>query len=250
VPIADAAQIARLAHTHRVTTRVRGRPLELFVFDHHRTAFSLWALAAKALGGPLRLVSLDRHFDLERPQSPPPDIARPIEELDDYARLRLSPKNDDHILAAMEAGAIGDGALFARSHTPRSVPFPGGFTPYVDARGKPHHCHFARSPDEAPPALLEWLSRAGPVALDVDLDCFTTLSDGHLDEVLIWDEELIDAFLRPPGSQPFWDALLERTALVTLAREPYHCGGLERGARLWLAFSEVFFRGVLGVPPP
>ncbi|MBI5544373.1 MAG: hypothetical protein HY901_10815, partial [Deltaproteobacteria bacterium] len=65
-----------------------------------------------------------------------------------------------------------------------------------------------------------------------------------------WDAEHIDAFLRPPDSERFWGPVLERTRLVTLAREPYHCGGLERGARLWRDFSEVFFGRLLGVPAP
>ncbi len=250
MPIADAAAIARLPHVHRVTTRARGRPLEVFVFDHHRGAFSLWALAAQAQGGPLALVSFDRHFDLERPASPPPGAASPLEALEGYARLRLSAANDDHVVAAMEAGSIGDAALFARSHAPKEPPFPGRFQPYVDARGRPHFCHVAKGPDDAGPELLAWLERAGPVALDIDLDCFTTLSDGQPDEVVPWDAELIDAYLRPPGSERLWGALLERVAVITLAREPYHCGGFSRGAKLWLAFCEVFFRGVLGVPAP
>lgn len=242
--------MAGLPHVHRVTTRARGRPLEIFVFDHHRGAFALWALAAQRQGAPLSLVSFDRHFDLEQPASAPPGAESPLEALDGFARLRLSAANDDHIVAAMEAGAVGDAALFARSHAPRAPAFPGGFQPYRDASGRPHFCHFARGPDDATPELVAWLERASPIALDVDLDCFTTLSDGHPDEVVTWDAELIDGFLRPPGSERLWDALLERTAVVTLAREPYHCGGLERGARLWLTFCEVFFRGVLGVPPP
>jgi hypothetical protein len=250
MPIADAAAIARLPHVHRATTRVRGRPLEIFVFDHHRGAFALWALASQARGAPLSLLSFDRHLDLERPAEAPPGAGSPLEVLERYARLSLSPANDDHIVAAMEAGAVGDAALFARSHAPRSAPFPGSFQPYLDASGRRHHCHFAHSPDDAPADLLAWLARAGPIALDVDLDCFTTLSDGHPDEVVSWDAELIDAFLRPPDSERFWDALLERAAVLTIAREPYHCGGLERGARLWLAFCEVFFRRVLGVPAP
>jgi hypothetical protein len=44
--------------------------------------------------------------------------------------------------------------------------------------------------------------------------------------------------------------VLSRTSLVTIAREPYHCGGLDRGAQLWRDFAEVFFRRLLGVPPP
>jgi hypothetical protein len=88
------------------------------------------------------------------------------------------------------------------------------------------------------------------VVLDIDLDCFTTRSDGHPDEVLCWDAEQIESFLKPPGSERFWTSVLARTQLVTIAREPYHCGGFERAARLWLAFSEVFFRRLLGVPAP
>ena len=65
-----------------------------------------------------------------------------------------------------------------------------------------------------------------------------------------WDADHIEAFLRPPDSGPFWELLFARTRLVTIAREPYHCGGLSRGARLWLDFAEVFFRRLLGVPAP
>jgi len=76
------------------------------------------------------------------------------------------------------------------------------------------------------------------------------LSDAHPDEVVPWDAEHIDAFLRPPDWERFWAPLFQRTCLVTIAREPYHCGGLSRGARLWAEFAEVFFRRLLGVPAP
>lgn len=234
-----------LAHVHRVTTRLGARTLEVFVFDHHRGAFPLWAWAAQRWG-PLTLVTLDRHMDLEPPASAPPPLDRPLEELDRHARWSLSPRNDDHVVAALEAGALGDALVVARSHLPASLE---AFRPYRDRAGRAHEVRFARTIEEA---LGEqaFLGAAARVALDVDLDCFTTLSDADPEEVVPWDAEHIDAFLRPPDSEAFWEALLGRTQLITIAREPYHCGGLGRGARLWGAFAEVFFERLLGVPAP
>ncbi len=239
-------ELLSLAHVHRVTTRLGERPVELFVFDHHRGAFPLWARFAQE-AGPLTLVTLDRHMDLERPAHPPPALSSPLRELDEYARWRLSPRSDDHVLAAMEAGAVGDAAVFARSHAPADL---AGLHPYKDAGGRSHRVEIARTVEDASPEALGLVRSAERVALDVDLDCFTTLSDAHPDEVVPWDAEHIDAFLRPPGSEELWRLVLARVCVVTLAREPYHCGGLERGARLWGEFSRVFFGRLLGVPAP
>lgn len=235
-----------LADVHRVTTRLGGRERDVFVFDHHRSAFAIWCWASQQ-AGPLALLSLDRHMDLERPAAPPPSAVEPLEALDAYARFRLSPRNDDHVLAAVEAGALTDAAIVARSHAPADL---AALHPYKDARGGSHRFTFARTLDEAVPALLDFVNDHERIALDVDLDCLTTLSDAHPDEVVPWDVEHVDAFLRPPDSEALWSALFDRVALVTIAREPYHCGGLGRGARLWTAFAEVFFRRLLGVPEP
>lgn len=241
-----AATLA-LADVHRITTRLKGRTVEVFVFDHHRTAFTLWCDAATRLGSALTLVTLDRHMDLGIPKALAPDHRSPLEALDAFARHRLAPSNDDHIVAAMEAGAIDDALVIARSHRPPDLAI---YQPFRDRRGATHPVGFADTVDAITPEQVAALRKGGPIVLDVDLDCFTTLSDGHLDEVLTWDRERIEDFLLPPDSAPFWDAALERTRLITLAREPYHCGGFARGARLWIDFAEVFFEKVLGVPPP
>ncbi|MBI5542884.1 MAG: UPF0489 family protein, partial [Deltaproteobacteria bacterium] len=173
--------LAGLAHVHRVTTRVAGRSCELFVFDHHREAFTLWAWAARQ-GGPLTLVTLDRHMDLQSPAILPPASAPtcPVEELDAYARWRLSPKNDEHVVAALEAGSLGDVAVIARSHAP---PCLDAFRPYRDRSGRVHRFAFSRTVDEVGEELLGLVRDAPRLALDLDLDCFSTLSDGHPDEV-------------------------------------------------------------------
>ena len=236
-----------LADVHRVTTRVGGRACDVFIFDHHRTAFTLWSLAAKAHGGPLTLLTLDRHMDLGISAQLPPAFDAPVEALDAFARHRLAPSNDDHIVSAMEAGAISDAAVIARSHAPADL---NVFKPYVDRAGRRHPVAFSRDVDSIGDEILHRVARADAIALDVDLDCFTTLSDGHPDEVIPWDQEQIDSFLRPPGSEIFWTEALSRTRVITIAREPYHCGGFDRSALLWRAFAEVFFRRLLGVPAP
>jgi hypothetical protein len=235
-----------LANVHRVCTRARDRSLDVFVFDHHRTAFLVWAWAARQ-GRALTLLTLDRHMDLEAPMAPPPALAVSLEELDGYARWKLSPRNDDHVLAALEAGAVGDTAVIARSHAPASLE---GFRPYVDRAGRPHRFAFARTLEEASAEVSDLVRSAERIALDIDLDCFTTLSDADPEEVVPWDAEHIDGFLRPPDSQAFWEQALAKVAVVTIAREPYHCGGLGRAARLWNAFAHVFFERLLHVPPP
>lgn len=236
-----------LADVHRVTTEVGANRLEIRVFDHHRTAFTLWSRAAAALGRAPTLLTLDRHMDFGTPTRAPPPHDAPLPELDAYARHVLATSNDDHIVAAMQAGAIGDAVVVARSHEPPDLQ---AFRPYVDPSGRTHRCRFAPTLGALLAAREPLLDDAAELVLDVDLDCFTTRSDGHPDEVLPWDAARIDAFLRPPGAETFWPSVLARVRLVTIAREPFHCGGFERGARLWLDFSEVFFRRLLGVPAP
>lgn len=227
-----------LAHVHRVVTQVAGHPCEVYVFDHHRSAFAPWVVAARE-HGQLTLLSLDRHLDLERPAARLVE-GTPSEALDAWARESLSPRNDDHVRAAMEAGAVARAVLVARSHEPSDLA----------ELERTHELTVVRTVADVAGRARALLQGDGPVALDLDLDCFTTLSDADPEEVVPWDAEHVDAFLRPPGSQALWRDVLARTRVITLAREPYHCGGLARGARLWLAFSEVFFGRLLGVPEP
>jgi hypothetical protein len=236
-----------LADVHRVTTMVGGREIEVFLFDHHRTAFTLWSLAAQRLKGPLTLLTLDRHMDFGVPEVASPDYTSSIEELDAFARHRLATSNDNHIVAAMRAGAIGDAAVIARSHQPPELE---RFRPFVDERGRKHRCEFAPTVSRAGAAIQRLVNESTQLVLDIDLDCFTTMSDAHVEEVLAWDAALIDEFLRPPGSEAFWADVLSRVEVITIAREPYHCGGFSKGAKLWIDFATVFFERVLGVPAP
>lgn len=245
----------RLAGVTRLSLRAGRGPAEAFVFDPHRLALPSWAFA---LGDrpPALLVTLDRHFDLVPPADPAavPDRTTGLRAIDEHARWALGVRNTDHVVAAMEAGLVGDVLAIART-SPAGAH--AGDT-WVDRRGGTHRLFRAPTVDRvaadwgtwsATPeaqAIVERLEAGVPVLLDVDLDCFTSPSDADPTAILPWPREIAREFLLPPGSEAFWDAVLRNCVALTLAREPYHCGGLVGGARLFLDLADLLFRDLLG----
>ena len=247
----------RLAGVIRLSLAGGRGPSDAYVFDPHRLALPSWACALGASGTPALLVSLDRHLDIVPPREPGavPDRASGLRALDEHARWALDVRNYDHILAAMEAGLVGDALLIARSR-PRGS-FEG--TTYKDTRGREHRLVAVPTVDRAAEAfhspapgdaVREVLEQAERVLLDVDLDCFTTPSDADPTTVLPWPRSIIREFLLPEDSGPFWDAVLGKAVALTLAREPHHCGGLLASGELFREVAEVLFRELLHAEPP
>jgi len=253
----DALRHLRLAGVIRLGLGGGRGPADAYVFDPHRLALPCWAFALGTSGPPALLVSLDRHLDVVVPERPEavPDRSAGLRALDEHARWSLDVRNYDHILAAMEAGLVGDALLVARTR-PRGA-FAGDT--YVDTRGRPHRLVSVSTVDRAAEAwsrpapgdaVRNVLEAASQVLLDVDLDCFTSLSDADPTTVLPWPRSVIREFLLPEGSEAFWDAVLGRTVALTLAREPHHCGGLLASGALFRDVAEVLFRELLraGLP--
>lgn len=253
----DAARHLRLAGVVRLGLGGGRGPSDAYVFDPHRLALPSWACALGASGPPALLVTLDRHLDVVVPARPGdvPDRSAGLRALDEHARWALDVRNYDHIVAAMEAGLVGDVLFIARTR-PRGA-FAGDT--YVDTRGRAHRLVVVPTVDRASEAysapapgdaVREVLERAESVLLDVDLDCFTSLSDADPTTVLPWPRSIIREFLLPPDSEPFWDAVLGKAVALTLAREPHHCGGLLASGELFRDVAEVLFRELLRVEPP
>jgi hypothetical protein len=253
----DAPHHLRLAGVIRLSLSGGRGPSDAYVFDPHRLALPSWACALGDGGGPALLVSLDRHLDVVPPRQPEavPERSAGLRALDEHARWSLDVRNYDHILAAMEAGLVGDALLIARAR-PR-----GAFErdTYRDTRGREHRLVAVPTVDRAAEAfrapapgdaVREVLERAERVLLDVDLDCFTTPSDADPTTLLPWPRSIIREFLLPEGSEPFWEAVLENTVALTLAREPHHCGGLLASGELFREVAEVLFRELLHAEPP
>ncbi len=250
----------RLAGVTRLSLAGGRGPSDAFLFDPHRLALPAWALAIEEQRRPALLVTLDRHFDLVPPADLdhlPPDDAD-LRALDEYARWTLDVRNYDHVIAAMETGLVGDVIAIARGR-PR-----GAFDDEVwtDRRGRAHRV--VRAPtvdrladafgtDDAAPESREaraLIESAQDIILDVDLDCFTTMSDADPTEVVPWPRDLIRRHLLPHGSEAFWSTVLARTRVLTIAREPAHCGGILAANRLFEDMAEVLFRELLDVEPP
>jgi len=252
----DSLQHLRLAGVIRLSLGGGRGPEDAYVFDPHRLALPSWACA---LGdGPAALlVTLDRHLDLVVPAAPGavPDRSAGLRALDEHARWMLDVRNYDHILAAMEAGLVGDALVIARAR-PRGTY--AGDT-YTDTRGRAHRLVVVPTVDRAAEAynsptpgdaVREVLERTERVLLDVDLDCFTSLSDADPTTVLPWPQSVIRDFLLPRGSEAFWGEVLGKSVALTLAREPHHCGGMLAGDALFRDVAEVLFRELLLTEPP
>lgn len=254
--MSDSHQHLRLAGVIRLSLAGGRGPRDAYVFDPHRLALPSWACALED-GPPALLVTLDRHLDLVVPAAPAavPDRSAGLRALDEHARWALDVRNYDHVLAAMEAGLVGDALVLARAR-PRGT-YAGEV--YVDTRGRTHHLVVVSTVDRAAEAyaapapgdrVRQVLETAERVLLDVDLDCFTTPSDADPTTVLPWPRSAIREYLLPPGAEPFWDAVLERCVALTLAREPHHCGGLVASGALFQDVAEVLFRELLRTDPP
>lgn len=255
--VAPSLEYLRLAGVTRLHVASARGPKDAFLFDPHRLAFPCWALTG-AEGPAALLVTLDRHFDLVPPSTPVPQKQAGLRALDEHARWELDVRNVDHVLAAMEAGLLGDAVVIARANPLGS--FEG--ERWTDRHGKAHQLIRAPTVDRlsdgfgGPGAsattrsLEALLANAPRVVLDIDLDCFTSPSDADPTAVIPWSRALIREHLMPPGSEPFWSAVLARCDVLTFAREPAHCGGVVEGNRLFAEAAEVVFRDLLGADLP
>ncbi len=240
----------RLAGITHLTMESRAGPKDAFVFEPHRLALPSWAWALRERPRPALLVTFDRHLDLAVPKVLPPEGADVL-ALDEYARRKLDVRNVDHILAAMEAGLVGDVVVIARARPEGCV----SGDRWVDSRGTTHLLLIAPSLDRlinGPRCLevSELISKAGSTLLDFDLDCFTTLCDADPLSVVPWPLELIRDQLLPEGSSTLWAALLGKCVGLTFARESSHCGGMVPGDRLFADAAQVIFKELLGVNVP
>jgi hypothetical protein len=217
-------------------------PKQAFVFDPHRLALPCWAAAGaqNAL-----LITLDRHFDTV-PPTHPPERGWPLERLVEHTQRHLDPRNVDHVLAAMEAGLVGDALVIARAHPPGSVGPPQWRSHALIAA--PSLDALLNGPDAKRAVGL--VERASAVLLDIDLDCFTSPSDADPTTVIPWPLELIRDHVLPRGSDAFWDAALAKCIALTFAREPKHTGGLVASGRLFEQAAEVVFRELLHADLP
>lgn len=219
-------------------------PKRGFLFDEHRLALGCWAEVARTKPG---LITFDRHFDLVPPRKPPAP-GWSSAHYDAHARSELDPRNVDHVLAAMEAGLIGDVLVVARA-------WPDGATRASEVTtcdGTLHRILKTATLEKAleSPSTMDFVQSATALILDVDLDCFTTPSDADPFTLIPWPRDVIRAFLTPLDSRLFWESVLSRCVGLTCAREPLHCGGVVAANRLFEDVAQILFVEIFGADLP
>jgi len=242
---------------------VYGTPV--VVFRDHRWVLPVIHHAAERglVGLPVRLITFDRHRDALEPEDDGKVLGKlrdarfSLEELVNIVKYRLSPRDDDWILAGMELGLISDVVQFC-GFTDESGASTC-FTEYIDSAGCSHRIfHLGRPAAElsykgaladgeheavraglwdvlgADPGREELVAAGGGFIFDMDLDYFTISWEVY---TLPYTEEIYAGeFLNPCQSDRFEDyppalmvrELMRKAAVSTLATEPRFCGGVEK----------------------
>ncbi len=208
--------------------RIHRDPPVVVTMDHRAVLVAAWAARRQGLFGaePPLLVRFDAHPDMgERPRPWAWEHAR-MTDLDSALAIANGQRSDDGgwAISAMQFGLCRDVATFFVHDYHR---FPGDDGAYDDHLGTEHHLYTfggiremrnSRAADAVAGAIA-----TRPVWFDIDLDFATRR--GEDDSVRIWSEE--DWALEfDDDALAFVAQVAERAALVTVATEPWFCGGL------------------------
>lgn len=225
----------------------------VFVFKNHRTSFYYWCKARKEFGisDSFFVVTLDRHNDLF-PLLPEKKTEIQALDLNDLVKVKnfvknkLKKLNDDYIIAAMEAGLIGDILIMSSE--------PTGIKEYTDSASVKHkifHCFWPGDlsgfrgllTDTATERNREIITSIGydengnpNVVLDIDLDFFTYY---YCDNTYVIDEENFkDIF--SDDSLIWW--IYDKARLITIAKEPGACGSTLNSERILKLLNKYFIQ--------
>ncbi len=250
------------------------------VFRDHRWTLPVLALAAEhgLIRLPAAMISFDRHRDALVPERGLESLAEWKSNKGSALKLAeivadlLSPRDDDWIVAGMEAGLLSDVVRF-RSEDDDLEPI----TRFTDTAGAGHRIYhlvtFGRElsfkgalADEGHPAVLAGLWRdmgwnprtlaAGggshSFAVDIDLDYFSAPWGTYVIPFTpeIWRGE----FLAPRSSRhaddiipaAVFEGLARAAGVLTVASEPDFCGGGAGARRIFDGADRYLFGGAFG----
>ena len=219
------------------------------IVHEHRFAFFFWGLYSLDNEGIIpALVTIDSHDDTGVPSEVIPedldnlDIRNRI-ELGLFAWLRLRSLNDGHILPALYLNFFSDVyVLLNNNEDAREFGFSHTELQQKDRSGGMHKVKFYQHSEH----LLRDLPPDTPVFLDIDLDFFA-VDNPEAGAVLGSDLIRSDAEIRSTLSinGPLIGPLLNRIVGLTIALEPYYCGGLINSLHALDILNRELFDGTL-----
>jgi len=217
--------------------RIREKPI--YVCENHEMAFYYWCKTRKEMKvNTFFLVMIDWHTDLMQ-WGGQLDLRKEVNqldlnELDEVRELasRSRTQNDNIAYrqprAAMEAGLVTDVLLITHE-----VPYE---KTYEDLSGRKHRIFHCLHPNDLRNLVIEVPSLKESIdypegnrniILDIDLDFFTYEDDEGKAHVI--DEEDFKHIF--PNAPLIW-WICEKARLITIAKEPHFCGGIENSERI------------------
>lgn len=220
----------------------------LIYFDYHDDAVGGWTL-------PRILDTLGRRsFDEVAPR-----------EFWSFVEFDLGERDNDWLVAGMEAGLIRDAVLVGLQNYDKMV------RPHIDSSGRVHHYYSI-------PHLDFSLSAVGPLCigerncihdkirevfgysdgifdanyppfvLDFDLGCFAA---DFVEKTIAWPERLFrEKYVGENGQiSDFMKKLAARASVVTICRESGCCGGIGEANKILSYLDRYFFDGTLKAQP-
>jgi hypothetical protein len=266
---------------YQVST-IGSKPLVLY--DEHRWVLPVIREAQneKLIPTPCTIVTFDRHHDALPPRKGLGEIPRlrkegqTIEDIFQLVESHLSATNDDWLRAGMELGFIGDAILFGPIPDITRVE-----RIFKDSVGQQHQLFFpglpgralsyqgdlsdlARSQELQPLwNAFGWTRTKGlqkgfgfaqgldAIVLDFDLDCFVVDWREYL---FPWPSEVFEKEFLEASShslttglkgQDIVKGIIQKAGIITLAREPIHCGGTDKSNLILESLDKYFFDGHL-----
>ncbi len=214
--------------------RIADAPPTLVTMDHRAVLVAAWAAKLERRFGdraPL-LVRLDAHPDMGEKPRPWVCEKNQLTDIDSVHAIVNATRHDDGgwVMAGMQYGLAGDVVTFFVHDYHR---YPGDAGPLLDHEGATHRLWTypsVRDLLDQPSSrrrhadLRERLANIEePLWFDIDLDFATNrMEDGT---PIPWNEEEWDLLL-DAESRALLACCLRRASLVTIALEPWFCGGL------------------------
>jgi hypothetical protein len=189
----------------------------------------------------------------------------------ELCRTHLDRKDDDWLVAGIELGLVKDALLFGvEDRAPGQTDHLRDYLDHVGQRHRVHILEFPREELEYQGGLsdlarrdlttpiwdiLGWDFQNGRFGfmhdrprflLDIDLDCFVIRWRGFRlpwpDEVFEREfEEACEDGARGWSGYRFFNELVARAGAVTIATEPYHCGGVAKADEIYQQVNKHLF---------
>lgn len=217
--------------------RNQSRCVTVDLFDNHRLMF-FSILSNRKTDSPLNLISIDYHLDLVEPYESEKEKLlkldlRSEKEVAFFVWHNLNPLNDNHILSAAYLNLLSDIIILTKDTDTIN-------RKYLDKDGKEHNVYLYNDCN----SFVERIKMVkGNILLDIDLDYFVEKSrDQNGNEIIKYEPKRKDYTIFNKRAK-LMQYCKDKLEMITIAREPEHCGGVLNSNAILARICNKLFHG-------